>query len=328
MPADAPALAAAAAALRAGQLVAFPTETVYGLGARASDPLAVRQIFAAKGRPVDHPLIVHLADAAEVDAWVDRARLADGGATLDALAAAFWPGPLTLVVPRAVGVPDEVTGGMDTVGLRVPAHPLARALIAAAGGGLAAPSANRFGRVSPTTAAHVRAELGPDLLILDGGPCGIGVESTILDLCDPDGPALLRPGGLPAEALVEALAARGRPPLPLPAGRRRASGTLAAHYAPRTALRLAADPEAEAAPLRAAGQRVATLRSGGDLSGYAQRLYAELRALDLAGVDLLIAELAPEVGLGAAINDRLRRAAFGSSASGGSGGAGASGGAD
>jgi L-threonylcarbamoyladenylate synthase len=196
VPADAPALAAAAAALRAGQLVAFPTETVYGLGARASDPLAVRQIFAAKGRPVDHPLIVHLADAAEVDAWVDRARLADGGATLDALAARRWPGPLTLVAPRAVGVPDEVTGGMDTVGLRVPAHPLARALIAAAGGGLAAPSANRFGRVSPTTAAHVRAELGLDLLIVDGGPCGVGVESTILDLCDPAGPALLRPGGL------------------------------------------------------------------------------------------------------------------------------------
>jgi L-threonylcarbamoyladenylate synthase len=311
VPADAPALAAAAAALRAGPLVAFPTETVYGLGARASDPLAVRQIFAAKGRPVDHPLIVHLADAAEVDAWVDRARLADGGATLDALAARFWPGPLTLVVPRAVGVPDEVTGGMDTVGLRVPAHPLARALIAAAGGGLAAPSANRFGRVSPTTAAHVRAELGPDLLILDGGPCGVGVESTILDLCDPAGPALLRPGGLPAEALVAALAALGRPPLPLPAGRRRASGTLAAHYAPRTALRLSPDPEGEAAPLRAAGQRVATLRAEVDLAGYAQRLYAELRALDAAGVDLLIAELAPEEGLGVAINDRLRRAAVG-----------------
>ncbi len=312
MPADPSALAAVAAALRAGQLVAFPTETVYGLGARASDPLAVRQIFAAKGRPVDHPLIVHLADAAEVEAWVDRGRLPDGGATLDALAATFWPGPLTLVVPRAPGVPDEVTGGMDTVGLRVPAHPLARALIAAAGGGLAAPSANRFGRVSPTTAAHVRAELGPDLLILDGGPCAVGVESTILDLCDPEGPALLRPGGLPAEALVAALVARGRPPLPLPVGRRRASGTLAAHYAPRTALRLAADPEAEAAPLRAAGHRVATLRSGGDLAAYAQRLYAELRALDLAGVDLLIAELAPELGLGAAINDRLRRAVVGS----------------
>ena len=311
MPVSSPALLEAAAALRAGQLVAFPTETVYGLGARAADPLAVRQIFAAKGRPVDHPLIVHVHSTAAGAAVLDRTRLDDGGAAFDLLAARFWPGPLTLVVPRAATVPDEVTGGMDTVGLRVPAHPVALALLRAVGEPVAAPSANRFGRVSPTTAAHVREELGPDVQVLDGGACEVGVESTIIDLCDPSGPALLRPGGVAVEAIIEALTALGRHPLPLPAGTRRASGTLAAHYAPRTALRLAADPEAEAEPLRAAGQRVATLRAGGDWAGYAQRLYAQLRALDEAGVDLLIAELAPEAGLGRAINDRLRRAAAG-----------------
>jgi len=287
----------AAALLRGGALVAFPTETVYGLGARARDPVAVRQIFAAKGRPVDHPLIVHLADAAGLADWarVDSRALA--------LAAAFWPGPLTLVLKRGPGVPDEVTGGLDTVGLRVPDHPLARALIEEAGCGLAAPSANRFGRVSPTTAAHVWAELGAQMPVLDGGPCAVGVESTIIDLSHPQA-ALLRPGGVPVEAVEAAIGpvARG--------GLTRAPGTLAAHYAPRTALRLSAQPEAEAAALRAAGLSVAVL-SYEDDAAYARALYADLRRLDTLGVDVLVAALPGAGGIGAAVADRLARAARG-----------------
>lgn len=290
-------LDAAADLLRGGGLVAFPTETVYGLGARARDPVAVRQIFAAKGRPVDHPLIVHLAAAAELSDW------AEVDARAEALAAAFWPGPLTLVLRRRAGVPDEVTGGLDTVGLRVPDHPLARALIAQVGCGLAAPSANRFGRVSPTTAAHVWAELGAELPVLDGGPCAVGVESTILDLSQPQ-PALLRPGGVPVEALEAQLGpiARG--------GATRAPGTLAAHYAPRTALRLSDAPEAEAAALRDQGLRVAVL-SFGDDAAYARALYAELRRLDALGVDVLVAARPGPQGIGAAVADRLARAARG-----------------
>jgi len=290
-------LDAAADLLRGGGLVAFPTETVYGLGARARDPVAVRQIFAAKGRPVDHPLIVHLAAAAELSDW------AEVDARAEALAAAFWPGPLTLVLRRRAGVPDEVTGGLDTVGLRVPDHPLARALIAQVGCGLAAPSANRFGRVSPTTAAHVWAELGAQMPVLDGGPCAVGVESTILDLSQPQ-PALLRPGGVPVEALEAQLGpiARG--------GATRAPGTLAAHYAPHTALRLSDVPEAEAAALRDQGLRVAVL-SFGDDAAYARALYAELRRLDALGVDVLVAARPGRQGIGAAVADRLARAARG-----------------
>ena len=287
----------AAALLRGGGLVAFPTETVYGLGARARDPVAVGQIFAAKGRPVDHPLIVHLADAAGLADWAQ----VDSRAV--ALAAAFWPGPLTLVLKRGPGVPDEVTGGLDTVGLRVPDHPLARALIEEAGCGLAAPSANRFGRVSPTTAAHVWAELGAQMPVLDGGPCAVGVESTIIDLSRPQA-ALLRPGGVPVEAVEAAIGpvARG--------GLTRAPGTLAAHYAPRTALRLSAQPEAEAAALRAAGLSVAVL-SYEDDAAYAHALYADLRRLDTLGVDVLVAALPGAGGIGAAVADRLARAARG-----------------
>ena len=290
-------LDAATELLRGGGLVAFPTETVYGLGARARDPVAVRQIFAAKGRPVDHPLIVHLAAAAELSDW------AEVDARAEALAAAFWPGPLTLVLRRRAGVPDEVTGGLDTVGLRVPDHPLARALIAQVGCGLAAPSANRFGRVSPTTAAHVWAELGAELPVLDGGPCAVGVESTILDLSQAQ-PALLRPGGVSVEALEAQLGpiARG--------GATRAPGTLAAHYAPRTALRLSDAPEAEAAALQAQGLRVAVL-SFADDAAYARALYAELRRLDALGVDVLVAARPGRQGIGAAVADRLARAARG-----------------
>lgn len=292
-------LDAAAAHLRAGALVAFPTETVYGLGARARDPLAVRQVFAQKGRPADHPLIVHLADAT----WLPRWARLDGATAgrVAALADAFWPGPLTLILPRAAGVPDEVTGGLDTVGLRVPGHPLARALIAAVGEGVAAPSANRFGRVSPTTAAHVRAEFGDAVAVLDGGACGVGVESTILDLSG-DTPALLRPGGIPVEALEAHLGPVRR------GGQTRAPGTLASHYAPRTALVLTDDLEAERARQAARGLRVATLVAG-EPAEHARRLYAELRRLDTLGVDVLVAERAAPGGLGEAINDRLARAA-------------------
>ncbi len=186
--------------LRVGGLVAFPTETVYGLGADAENRDALRRLYAVKGRPPEHPVIVHLADAAQLDDWgVDVPDAAH------ALAAACWPGPLTVVVRRAARVPDEATGGLETVGLRVPAHPLARELLRAFGGGLAAPSANRFGRVSPTTAAAVQADLGDDVdLVLDGGACTVGVESTIVD-CTADPPRVLRAGGVTAEALTEIL---------------------------------------------------------------------------------------------------------------------------
>ena len=292
-------LDAAAAHLRAGGLVAFPTETVYGLGARARDPLAVRQIFATKGRPADHPLIVHLADADWLGRW---ARLdAPLGGLASKLADAHWPGPLTLVLPRASDVPDEVTGGLETIGLRVPAHPVARALIEAVGEGLAAPSANRFGRVSPTTAAHVAAEFGTAVPVVDGGACTVGVESTILDLSGTQ-PALLRPGGVPVEALEARIGPVQR------GGTTRAPGTLASHYAPHTALVLTGDLEGERVRQLDRGLRVATLAAG-EPDDHARRLYAELRRLDGLGVDVLVAERAAPGGLGDAINDRLTRAA-------------------
>ena len=289
----------AAQLLRSGALVAFPTETVYGLGALATDPVAVRQIFATKGRPVDHPVIVHLPDADHLDRWA----LTDGTPAA-LLAAKLWPGPLTLVLRRRPGVLDEVTGGLDTVGLRVPSHPVARALLAAVGDGVAAPSANRFGRVSPTTAAHVRGEFGDEVHVLDGGPCTVGVESTIIDLTG-DQPALLRPGGVPAEA-IEAIVG------PLTDSATRAPGTLPGHYAPHTALVLVDDSEAAEAradALRALGRSVAILPAGAP-ADHARRLYAELRRLDTLGVDVLVAIRAADSGLGRAINDRLQRAAW------------------
>jgi L-threonylcarbamoyladenylate synthase len=285
--------------LSRAELVAFPTETVYGLGADAADPIALRRVFATKGRPVDHPLIVHVnsLEAAE--------RLGVFDARARVLARRFWPGPLTLVLPRRSGVPDEVTGGLDTVGLRIPAHPLALGLLAAFPSGLAAPSANRFGRTSPTTATHVEEELGLGFPILDGGPCAVGVESTIVELpADGAAPALLRPGGLPTEVIVTLIGPLGRSVT-------RAPGTLTAHYAPRTSLLLAEDPEARAAELRDRGLRVALLPAG-EPAEHARRLFAELRALDQLGVDVLVAGLAVEAGLGVAVNDRLRRAAAGS----------------
>jgi L-threonylcarbamoyladenylate synthase len=302
----------AAALLQDGELVGIPTETVYGLAAMARRPLALRQVFARKGRPVDHPLIVHLPDAAALEAWARPGPAAR--ALADALGRAFWPGPLTLVLPRAPGVPDELTGGRDTVAVRIPAHPLAQALLRALGDGLAAPSANRFGRVSPTCAADVWAELGEGLPVLDGGPCALGLESTIVDLSPleaPGGrPALLRPGALPVEALLPLTGPLGESATPAP-------GTHAAHYAPRTSLLLSADAAAEAEALRARGLRVAVLPVG-ELPDRARGLYAALRALDASGADVLVAALAPEEGLGRAINDRLRRAARGAGVTGSS----------
>ncbi len=312
----------AAALLRAGELVAFPTETVYGLGADASNPGAIATIFAAKGRPADHPLIVHLPDASQLERWaVDIPEAAHG------LAAAFWPGPLTLILRRHPSVSDAITGGQDTVGLRVPNHPLALQLLREFGGGVAAPSANRFGRVSPTTAAHVRDELGAAVsMILDGGPCAVGIESTILDLSG-DRARILRPGMLDAAALADVL---GYPPEP--GGERnspRVSGSLDAHYAPATQLQLvaAADfPQALQTAL-AAGRRVAVLadpqlleaRTGiachsasPDPVRFAHDLYAGLRELDALGGDLILVAAPPEEEAWRAVNDRLRRAAAGS----------------
>lgn len=321
-------IAAAARLLAAGELVAFPTETVYGLGADAANPRAVRAIFAAKGRPADHPVIVHLAGADQLDTW---ARRIPPGA--HALAAAFWPGPLTLILPRAPQVADIVTGGQDSVGLRVPSHPVAQALLAAFGGGIAAPSANRFGRISPTTASHVVADLGDSIAaVVDGGACSIGIESTIVAFTD-DEPVLLRPGGIGIDALARVL---GRAPLdpdraqPHTTGRNipRASGTLASHYAPHTAAQLVAAHAliSEIDQFVARDERVAVLArtvdrprgvdvewiaSPRDATGYARELYASLRCLDAAGADVILIEAPPDEPDWVAVADRLARATHG-----------------
>ncbi len=300
-------IAQAADLLRKGGLVAFPTETVYGLGGDARSDRAVARIFAAKGRPRFNPLIVHLPDAAAARG------LAVFDARADALAAAFWPGPLTLVLPLRAGsgLSGLVTAGLPTVALRVPAHPVARALLQVFGGPLAAPSANPSGRVSPTRAAHVIEGLGGRIdAVIDGGPCAVGVESTIVGL---DGAArLLRPGGVPVEALETAL---GLPLLLPEAGKITAPGQLAAHYAPGALVRLEAvaarpnevwigfGPQSAGAAL--------SLSRAGDLVEAAARLFHTLREADrLAGPGGAIAVApVPETGLGRAINDRLRRAA-------------------
>ena len=307
----------ALAALRRGEAIGLPTETVYGLAADASNPEAVRRIFALKGRPADHPLIVHVADAGQIDRWArdipDAARR---------LAAVFWPGPLTLILRRQADVPDEVTGGQATVGLRCPDHPLALALLQAFEGGLAAPSANRFGHVSPTTAAHVRDEFGSAVpVVLDGGDCQVGIESTILDLSGAT-PRILRPGRITRaqiEALIGEVAEGSASDSP------RASGTLDAHYAPRTALLLMARAAlvAEARQQQALGKRVAVLAMAplpeglpgialpADADGYAHGLYAALRSLDALGANLLLAQRPPASRDWLAVNDRLRRSAAG-----------------
>lgn len=294
----------AARVLLAGGVVALPTETVYGLGALVHHEAAVRRVFAVKGRPVDHPLIVHLAAADQLAAWA-----AEVPPAAAALTAALWPGPLTVLVPKAAHVPAVVTGGRATVGLRVPAHPLTLALLAAVGDGVAAPSANRFGRVSPTTADHVLADLGDDVdLVLDGGPCRLGLESTIVD-CTVEPPVVLRHGGVPAEQLDEVL---GHPVGRVADGPSRAPGMLPSHYAPACALELVDDRRAgerRVAALRAAGRRAALHDPGTDVEAYARDLYAALRRADVESLDALVVVRPPDRGLGRAINDRLRRAA-------------------
>jgi len=302
-------IAAAAKALAAGGLVAFPTETVYGLGADAADDRAVAAIFAAKQRPRFNPLIVHIGDTAMAEAWAlldDRARL---------LAGRFWPGPLTLVLARRPGCPVSLlaSAGLDTIALRVPRHPVAARLLRAFAGPIAAPSANRSGRLSPTTASHVAAELDAEVsVILDDGPTAIGLESTIVDLSRT--PArLLRPGGLPAEEIEAAIG----PLAGIEAGAAPvAPGMLESHYAPALPLRLEAgtveDDEALLAfgPLAPAGARkTLNLSPSGDLTQASANLFAHLRRLDASGARRIAVMAVPEEGLGRAINDRLRRAA-------------------
>jgi L-threonylcarbamoyladenylate synthase len=311
-------ISGAAETLRRGGLVAFPTETVYGLGADADNAAALARLYAVKGRPGEHPVIVHVGAPAQLDEWA-----ADVPVAARRLGDALWPGPLTLVVRRAARVLDGVTGGGDTVGVRVPDQPVALALLRAFGGGVAAPSANRFGHVSPTTADDVRADLGDDVdVVLDDGPCTVGVESTIVD-CTGEELVILRPGGVTRE-LVEKVAAQKvgvRPD-----GLTRAPGTLKSHYAPEATV-LVVDGEdlaRRATALLAAGQRVAVLAPGpvprlphdavvldgpADSDEYARVLYARLREVDRRGVDVLLAVAPPDAGVGVAVGDRLRRAA-------------------
>ena len=317
---DEAAIAAGAAALAAGRLVAFPTETVYGLGADALDPHAVARVFAAKGRPTDHPLICHVASAEGLAPLVAAVSPA-----AQVLADAFWPGPLTLVMPRSAAVPDAVTGGRATVAVRVPAHPVALSLLRAFGGPVAAPSANRFGRPSPTTAADVEDELGGDVdVILDGGPCAIGVESTVLDLTT-DPPQVLRPGGISAEQVAQVL---GAPVDSEASGPARAPGMLESHYAPGARVQVLerADLVARARAIAADGVRVAVLAPGpveglpdatlvlgpvGNADDYAARLYAAFRRADAEGAQVILAVPPPAEGIGVAVRDRLQRASAG-----------------
>jgi len=311
---------AAVTILRAGGLVVFPTETVYGLGADAANAAAVRKIFAAKGRPADHPVIVHLASDRDLTRWAS-----DIPPAVRQLAERFWPGPLTLVVRRAKSVSDEVTGGQDTIGLRVPSHPIAQALLNAFGGGIAAPSANRFGHISPTTVRHVREELGDRVdLILDGGACEVGIESTIVDVSGGT-PVLLRPGRVSEEEIEAVL----QVPLARPgAGSPRASGTLAAHYAPRLPLVVASSGMLDAVVREQASRGLvavlarrprpsyssATVWMVGpqDAAEFAHYLYAGLRQLDQCGCTVIIVEAPPETPDWAAVRDRVGRAAVGS----------------
>jgi L-threonylcarbamoyladenylate synthase len=316
--ADAEASAEAARCLAAGGLIAFPTETVYGLGADAQNAIAVARLYDAKGRPAFNPLIAHIPDAAAAR------QLAQFDAAAARLAAALWPGPLTLVLPKAVNCPvaELATAGLDSIAVRVPDHPVARALLRAFGRPIVAPSANRSGHVSPTTAQHVLADLrGRIDLIVDGGPTPVGVESTIV-ACIGE-PVLLRPGGLPREAIEQVLGrplAEQTPPATADEGEAPlAPGQLASHYAPRTALRLEAQSVADGEALLAFGSalpagaeragRVLNLSPRGDLIEAAANLFSHLRALDAAGALTIAVMPVPHEGLGEAINDRLRRAA-------------------
>ena len=338
LPGDDPrSIAIAAAQLRAGGLVVFPTETVYGLGANALDAHAVARVFSAKERPAFDPLIVHLADASSVALYALSEDAHDPRVTR--LASRFWPGPLTLVLRKRAIIPGIVTAGLPTVGLRVPDHPVARAVIRAAGVPVAAPSANRFGGLSPTRAAHVLAGLGSRVdLVLDGGPCHVGVESTVV-LLAAGRAVLLRPGGLAVEAIEAEIG-----PLEVlddgaPGTAEVAPGRTGAHYAPRARLELAdpRDPADAAAFAVRTGERVGLLAAsdvgraaaevvggpyaaievldgGGDPMGAAARLFDALHALDAADLSRIVAEPIPDTGLGRAVMDRLRRAARGATA--------------
>ncbi len=317
-PLPSPALRAAVERLRQGEVVAFPTETVYGLGADATRADAVARVFALKGRPPTHPLIVHLARDA---AWWEWAVAVPDAA--HRLAERFWPGPLTLVLPRSARVDPAVTGGLPTVGLRVPDHPVAQSLLTAFGGGIAAPSANRFGRISPTRAAHVHAEFpGADLLVLEGGDCAVGLESTIVDLSGPVA-RVLRPGHIGVDALREVLPELEVRDLRLAENEASpAPGTLASHYAPRAPLSLLdADQLAARVAGLPPGARVGVLHLGAippgplvrigasDARAYARALYAELRWLDAQGLDAIWVESPPPEPAWDAVRDRLSRAA-------------------
>jgi L-threonylcarbamoyladenylate synthase len=313
-----PEVAQAVTILRSGGLVAFPTETVYGLGADAENEAAVRRIFEVKGRPDAHPLIVHIGRPEWLDRWV-----ADMPPATEKLVRQFWPGPLTLILRRGSRVPTAVTGGLETVGVRVPNHPVALAMLQSFGGAVAAPSANRFGRVSPTRAEHVREDLGDQVdFILDGGPCSVGVESTIVDLTS-DEPAILRPGGVTREQLEAVL---GRP-VPLRSGGSvRSPGQHALHYAPQAEIIVVrADKIRDRiVELIGAGRRIVVLGQPelanlparaeslplpDSLADVARSLYETLREVDRRGFDVALVTLPPDEGLGSAIADRLRRAA-------------------
>ena len=321
---DLAAIRVAAQLLEDGGLVAFPTETVYGLGADAENPAAVARIYAAKGRPSNHPVIVHLAPEANLEDWAQAIP-----AHAHQLIAAFWPGPLTLILRRAASVPDAVSGGQDSIGLRCPSHPVAQALLRAfkhGRGGIAAPSANKFGHVSPTTAQHVRDEFAaatddPVAYVLDGGQSAVGIESTILDLSR-GYPVLLRPGHISATDIAAVI---GIEPLAADTAAPRASGTLDAHYAPRTPVALieTAALTPTVVQLAAAGRRVALMHYSTTPSlhiaaqqalpdnpaGFAHDLYAALRTLDAADADVILVECPPLDAAWQGINDRLRRAA-------------------
>jgi L-threonylcarbamoyladenylate synthase len=308
-------------------LVAFPTETVYGLGADAANSEALARLYRVKGRPADHPVIVHLAGTDALDEFAE-----DAPHLAHVLAREFWPGPLTLVVRKRDGrVADEATGGRPTVGLRVPAHPVALALLDAFGGGVAAPSANRFGRVSPTTADHVRDDLGADVdVVLDGGPTRVGVESTIVDLTSA-APRVLRVGGVSEADLARVAGSRLER---VDTGAVAAPGTLAAHYAPSARVELVTTSAivTRVTSELERGARVGVLALAADLPGaiphaarvldapvdaddFARNLYARLRDADRAGLDVLLVVPPPAEGLGIAVVDRLRRASVGSAGS-------------
>lgn len=304
--------------LRSGGLVAFPTETVYGLGADASNPDAVKKIFSAKGRPTSHPVIVHLSDISQLDQWASEIpELALK------LAERFWPGALTLILKRNKKISDVITGGQDTIGIRIPSHPLAQQLLQEFGGGIAAPSANKFGRISSTTAEHVKKNFGEEIeMILEGGPCEVGIESTILDLSG-DMPRLLRPGSIDQKLLstvLNSVVHTGNKNSP------RVSGALASHYAPHTPVLLIDTNEFKAAVTRYlhAQQFIGALTFStesirhshckwisvsNDANEYARNLYANLHILDQLNFDFILIESPPETPEWAAINDRLKRAA-------------------